>query len=169
MDHHPIHAQADQILRKHFGERRCDGFYKAVLSDQRQISVDSVADGGKHASLGNYEIARYASGLREADPLFDPTRRARFAIVIDNAFSPDAAKLGRVAARKDQSVFDGDGFLIVIAVEGPSLKLAARELAFVHQPVKWMLMVITFFADGAQLFFERLRREHGHIVISIPS
>ena len=70
------------------------------------------------------------------------------AIVIDDAFAPGAAEIGIFGARQDGGVFDRDAALIVVAIEGPGLKLAARELAFVHQKMKWVLVVIALFADG---------------------
>ena len=100
-----------------------------MLGDQRQIRIHRVADGGKHAAFGNHQIARDAGGFGQLDPLFDAAGRARLAIVIDDAFAPGAAELRRIAASQDQSVFDGDGLLIVVAVEGPSLELAARQLS----------------------------------------
>ncbi len=120
---------------------------KAMLGDQRQVRIHRVADRRKHAALGNYQVARNASGFRELDPLFDAAGRAGLAIMIDDALAPSAPELGRFAASEDQSVFDGDGFLIVVAIEGPGLELAARQLSLVHQLMKRMLVVIALFAD----------------------
>jgi len=40
--------------------------------------------------------------------------------------------------------------LVVVAIERPSLQLAARQLAFMHQQMKWVLVVIALFADSVE-------------------
>jgi hypothetical protein len=92
-----------------------------------------------------------------------------------------AAKIGIFAARENRRVLDRNARLIGVAIERPSLELAAREFAFVHEQMKRMLVVIAFFADGAKLRDEfgfgderggfRLTRRLrlAHRLISIPS
>src|SRR5579859_7587543 len=72
------------------------------------------------------------------------------AVVVEDAFAPGDAKGGVLAARENRRVFDGDVRLVVVAIEGPGLQLPARELAFVHQQVERMLVVIALFADGVE-------------------
>jgi hypothetical protein len=68
--------------------------------------------------------------------------------VIDDAFAPSTPEARIFGSREDGCVFDRDSALVVVAIQGPGLKLAAGELALVHQKMKWMLVVITRFADA---------------------
>ncbi len=56
----------------------------------------------------------------------------------------------RMAASQNGRVFDGDAALIIVTIQSPRLKLSARELAFMHEQVKWMLVVITLFTNGVK-------------------
>ena len=99
--------------------------------------------------------------------------------MVEDALAPGEAEGGIFAAREDRGVFDGNAALVVVAIQGPGLKLAARELAFVHQHVKWVLVVIALFADGVksgdEVGFREQRQERvdrlglAHIASSIPS
>jgi len=51
-------------------------------------------------------------------------------------FAPGETKRGVFAAREDGRVLNGDAALIVITIQRPGLKLAARELAFMHEQVE---------------------------------
>ncbi len=99
--------------------------------------------------------------------------------MIEDALTPSKTKLGVFAAREDSRIFDGDAALIVITVEGPRLKLTAREFAFMHEQVKGMLVMVALFSDGMkagdelgfgeQQFFEVVVHGWGHRLNSIPS
>jgi hypothetical protein len=96
-------------------------------------------------------------------------------IVIDDAFAPCGAESGIFATRENGGVFHGYAALIKVAVEGPSLQLAARQLAFVHQGVEGMPVMITLFAYSVESGDELWFREHvpfrgdGHSRNSMPS
>src|SRR6202040_3169736 len=83
-------------------------------------------------------------------PLFNAAGSCAIAIVIEDALAPRDAEGGIFAAGQDCGVFDGDAALVEVAVEGPGLELAARELAFVHQQVEGVLVVVALFADGLE-------------------
>ena len=70
--------------------------------------------------------------------------------MIEDAFPPGETKAGFFAAREDGRVFDGDAALVVITIERPRLKLAARKLAFMHKQMKRMLVVVTLFTNGVK-------------------
>ena len=99
--------------------------------------------------------------------------------MIDDALAPSAAEGGIFAAHEDGRIFDGDTALIVITVESPRLKLAAREPAVVHEQVKWVLVMVALFSNGMkssdklgfgeQRLFDVVVREWGHRSNSIPS
>ncbi len=74
-----------------------------------------------------------AGGFHETQPLFDAAGLGVIAIVIEDAFAPGDAEPGVFAARENCGVFDGYSALIVVTIECPSLKLAAREPALVHE------------------------------------
>ena len=95
-------------------------------------------------------FAREAGGFDEAEPLFDAAGFGAVAVVIDDAFAPGEAEGGIFGAREDGGVFDGDAALVVVAIEGPGLELAAGEFAFVHQEMERMLVVVALFADGVE-------------------
>ena len=145
-----IDAQRDQFFRKQFGERRGDGFGVRFRGDEIDVGLDGVARGGEDAVAIESLFAREASGFDEPQPLFDAAGFRAVAIVIDDAFAPGQAEGGIFAAREDGGVFDGDAALVVVAIQSPGLELAARELAFVHQQVEWMFVVIALFADGVK-------------------
>ena len=88
-----------------------------------------------------------------------PPSLVGIAIVIDDALAPGAAECGISPARKNDRVFDRDDALVVVTVQRPSLQLSAAESAFVHQQVEGMLVVIAFFAHGAQLGAQFIERE----------
>ncbi len=70
--------------------------------------------------------------------------------MINDALAPGAAEIGVFATGENGGVFDGDAALIVVAIEGPGLQLAASELAFVHAQMEGMAMVVALFADLAK-------------------
>ena len=80
------------------------------------------------------------------------------AIVIDDPFAPSAAEGGVIVARKDDGVLDRNDALVVVAIERPGLQLRAGELAFVHQQMERMAMVVSLRADRAQVGFQFNRR-----------
>src|SRR5580658_2182612 len=97
--------------------------------------------------------------------------------MIQDALSPCEAKTWIFTARENRGVLNGDAALIVIAIQSPSLKLAARELSFMHQRMKWMFMMVALFPNGMKTGDERGFRKQGridglslpHIASSIPS
>src|SRR5260370_4199688 len=95
--------------------------------------------------------------------------------MINDALAPGTAKDRILAPGKDDCVFDRDDALVVVAVEGPGLKLAASQLAFVHQLVERVAVVVPFRPDRPQAGFQFGRRhellipDRRHRVISIPS
>ena len=99
--------------------------------------------------------------------------------MIEDAFAPDEAKPGIFTARQNCRVLDRNTALIVVAIQRPRLKLAARKLAFMQEQVKRMLVVIALFANGMeagdefrfreQRLFARSLDGRSHRLNSIPS
>jgi len=50
---------------------------------------------------------------------------------------------------------------VVVAIERPGLKLAARKLAFMHEEMKGVLVVVALFTNGVKAGDERGFREQG--------
>ena len=103
----------------------------------------------REAIVGCLEV-RAEKGL----PLTIETQQIE--VAIHNALAPGTAKFRIVTAGKNNRVFNWDHTLIVVAVERPSLELAAAQLPFMHEQVKRMPVVIALLPDltqrGAQLF-----------------
>ena len=99
--------------------------------------------------------------------------------MVENALAPRQAKGGIFAARENGGVLNRNAALIVIAIQSPGLKLAAREFALVHQRMKRMFVVIALFANGVksgdEVGFRKQRQVRvdglglAHIASSIPS
>jgi len=118
-----------------------------ACGDEIDVGLNGETRGGKNAVAAKSVIAREASGFDEAQPLLDAAGLGAVAIVIQDAFAPGETKREIFAAREDGRVFDGDAALIVVTIEGPGLQLSASELAFVHEQMKWVLVVVALFAD----------------------
>ncbi len=114
------------------------------------VGIDGKARGGKDSLEANGLFAREASGFDKLEPLFDAAGFSAIAVVIDDALAPGETERRIFAAGEDSGVFDGNVFLIVVAIQRPGLELAASELAFVHQQVEGVLMVIALGADGVK-------------------
>src|SRR5579859_5494208 len=106
--------------------------------DEINVCLHSKAGRGKDAVAAQGVIARKSRGFEKPQPFFNAARFRAVTVVIENALSPRLAKRWIFAARENGCVFDGNAALIKIAIECPSLKLAARELALMHQQVKRM-------------------------------
>ena len=90
--------------------------------------------------------------------------------MIDDALAPDAAQLRIDHSRHDRGVLHGYHALIVVAVECPSLYLAAVELTRMQKLVERMQVMVALGADRTQALFKLARaQQRGHSVISIPS
>jgi len=112
------------------------------------VGLHGVTRCRQDSGVTKREIAREAGGFDQAQPLFDAAGIGSIAVVIEDALAPGEAE-GRVfASREDGCIFDGDTALIVVAIKRPGLQLAAGELAFMHQQMKWMLVVVALLANG---------------------
>ena len=176
---HAVHPKSDEFVREEFGERRSDSFEVRTSGNEIDIGLNGEARRGENSITPESLFACEARGFHEAQPLLDAAGPGAVAVVIEDAFAPGDSECGVFAAREDGGVFDGDTALIVIAIERPGLKLAASELAFVHQQMKWVPVVVAFFTDGVkagdefgfgeQRLFDDVIRGRGHRVNSIPS
>src|SRR6266849_1184687 len=174
-----IHAQDDQFFREEFGKGRSDGFEVRSSGYEINVCLDGETRGRKNAIAAEGVFARKAGGFHETQPLLDAAGLGAITIVIEDALAPGETKRWVVATRENCGVFNGYSALIGVAIEGPGLKLATRELAFVHEQVKRVLVMVALFADGMKDGDERELREerlfdgvvHGwvHRLNSIPS
>ena len=78
----------------------------------------------------------------------DKANKDGVAIVVDDALAPGAAEDRVGTAGEDDRIFDRDDALIVVAVQRPGLELSAGELAFVHQQMKRMVVMVALLARG---------------------
>src|SRR5215510_9760023 len=144
--------------------------------DEVHVGVHGEARCRENSFTSHRVDAREAGGFDELEPLFDTPRAGvgAVAIVVDKAFAPGGAEGVVVAACEERGVFARDVRLVVVAVEGPSLELAAAERALVHQLMKGMLVVVALFADGVEdsdevLFRKEMLFRLCHRVNSMPS
>src|SRR4029077_19784971 len=137
------------------------------------VGLHGVARGRQDTIAADRFIGRETCRFNQAKPLLDASRPRAVTIVIDDAFAPSAPEIRIFGSREDRSVFDRDSALVVVTIESPGLKLGACELALVHKKMKWMLVVVTLFADGLKAGDEFRFREqsvtHNKIRIGIPS
>src|SRR5260370_28689347 len=149
-----------------------------ACGDEIHVGLHGKACRRQNALFTKRLAAREASRFNEPKPLFDATGLRAVAVVIEDTFAPGQTERGIFAARQDGGVFDRDAALVVVAVQGPRLKLPARELALVHHQMKRMLVMVAFFADGMEAgdkFGFRKQRavrfggSSGHSSNSIPS
>src|SRR6266850_670400 len=119
------------------------------------VGLHGVTRGGKNAVTPKRLFAGQAGGFDEPQPFLDSPGFCAVAVVIEDAFAPSEAEGGIFAARENRCVFDGNAALIVIAIERPRLELATRELAFVHQCVERVLVVVALLSDSVKAGDER--------------
>src|SRR6185369_4970550 len=127
-----IDAQSDQFFREHFGEGRSYSFEVRARGDEVDVSLNGETRGGEDAVALQGLLAREARGFDESQPFLNAAGFCAIAVVVEDAFAPSEPEGGIFAAGEDSGVFDGDAALVVIAIESPSLQLAAGEFAFVH-------------------------------------
>src|SRR2546429_9363331 len=174
-----VHAKGNQLLREKLGEGRSDGFEMRSSRDKFDVGLNGVTCCRQDAGATKSEVPRKPGSFDETQPFFDAAGLGAVAVMIKDTLPPGEAEHGVFATSEDGRVFDGDTTLIVITIESPGLKLAAREPAFVHQQVKWMFVVIALFSDGIkasdelgfreQRLFDDVIYEWGHRLNSIPS
>ena len=139
------------------------------------VGVNGKARRGKDSVAAHGLNTGKASGFHEPKPLFNAARSATVAIMIDQPFAPDEAKALVVRSSEKNCVFPRNMALIVVAVQGPSLQLAAAQRTFMHQFVEWMLVVVPLFADRVKTGDEVCFRQGwllilmSHRVTSMPS
>ena len=120
---------------------------------------------GRDASSGADLVGVEPSGFREFQPALDAAFAGGVAVVVNHALAPGAAKDRIGAARENNRILDRDRALVVVAIQGPGLQLAAAEAAFVHHQMKRMLVVIAFLAYGTQLRAQLVEREQGCVFL----
>src|SRR5580658_580846 len=158
-----FHPQRDQVARKKFGQRRSDALDKWPHAHEVEIFIADKARGRQNLSRAHHPFSLKSRSFRQLDPAQDSTLAPLVAVVIHNAFAPDAAERRIGRARKNDRVLDRNDRLIVIPIQRPGLQLSAAKLAFVHEQMKRMLMVITLLADLAQRRAQFLKRKLGRV------
>jgi len=126
------------------------------------VSVDSPVVKRLRGALEREELPVKIEGLSAWTDaaLLNAAGIVSVAVVIDHTLAPCQTERRVLAARQDGRIFHRYMALVVVAVECPGLQLPARQLAFMHQGVKRMLMVIAFFADGVKSGDEFTFRQH---------
>src|SRR6266700_2982725 len=144
---HAVHAQSDQLMREKFSERGSHCFEMRACRDEIHIGLHGKARSRKNAVAAPSDVARKPGGFDELQPLFDAAGFCAVAIVIEDALAPGEAERRVFAAGEDRSIFNRDPALVEVTIQRPRLKLAARQLALMHQQMKRMLVVIACFAN----------------------
>src|SRR3979490_353182 len=145
-----IDAQGNELAREEFSEGRGNRFRKRARGNKVDVRLHGIARGGQDAMAADGFLGRKTRGFNQAKPLLDAPGARAVTIVIDDAFAPSAAEVRIFRSREEGRVFNRDSALVIIAIEGPGLKLAARQLALMHQKMKWVPVVVTLFADGVK-------------------
>src|SRR5215813_7512759 len=109
--------------------------------DEVHISLHSETRSKKDAVAAKNVIARKSHSLDKGQPFFNAAGFCAVSIMVENAFAPGETELRIFAARENRSVLYRNTALIKIPIERPSLELAAREPALMHEQVKRMLVV----------------------------
>src|SRR6267143_3586465 len=145
-----IDAQGNELARKKFSEGRGNRFRKRARGNKVDVRLHGIARGGQDANTADGFLRRKTRRFDQAKPLLDAAGTRAVTIVIDDAFAPSAPEIRIFRSREEGRIFNRDSALVIIAIEGPGLKLAARQLALMHQKMKWMLVVVTLFANGVK-------------------
>src|SRR5262245_16681320 len=141
--------------------------------NEMDVSVYGKTSRGKNAFAADGMDACQAGCFDKFEPFFNAAGSAAVAIMIHQTFAPGDAKALIVRASKECGVLSWNMALVVVAIERPSLHLAAAQRSFVHEFVKRVLMVIALFADrvksGDEVGFGEQMPFRSHRVSSIPS
>src|SRR5258706_5608949 len=154
-----FHAQGNQLGRKQFCQGGGDRFQQSPAANNIQVFIDCETSCGKNAVAGADLCRIKTSRLRQFYPALDAALAGGVSVVVDHAFAPRSAEDRVRAAREDDRIFDGDDALIVVAVQRPGLQLSAAEFAFVHQPMKRMLVMVAFLACSLKLRAQLVERK----------
>src|ERR1700722_9649848 len=87
-----LHAQRDQIARKQFGQRRGDALEKWPRAHQVEILISDEARSGQNLTRAHHSIPTDPGRFRQLDPAQDAAVALLVAVVIHNAFPPNAAE-----------------------------------------------------------------------------
>src|SRR5271157_4551891 len=108
------------------------------------ISLNGKSRCWKNARAAPRLLRLQSGSFYQLQPFLDSTRLTAIAIVIQNALAPGQTKREILAACQYRGVLDGNMFLVVIPIQGPSLQLPASEFSFMHLQVKRVLMMVAF-------------------------
>src|ERR1700687_1799410 len=116
-----LHQQSDQVERKKFGQRRRDALEKWPRPHQVEILIADKARSGQNLSPAHHALAIEPGRFRQLDPAQDSTLALLVAVVIHNAFPPDASERRIGRPRKNNRVLHRNNRLVVIAIHRPGL------------------------------------------------
>src|SRR6266404_4581456 len=91
------------------------------------VGLDGETGRGKNGLAAERVFTGQTGSFDKTQPFFNASGPVAVPIMIEDAFSPGEAKVRIFAARQNCRVLDRDAALIVIAIQSPRLKLAARE------------------------------------------
>ena len=156
--------------REQLGQGRGDGVEQGMLGNKTDVGLDGEFCRGKRAVGGFHVVTVQPDPFGELEPAFDAAVAWLSAIVILDPATPFPTQVGIHHLRDQGGVLPGDGALVTIPVEHPSLDLALGRLAAVQEFMERMLVVIALVADGVEPRFQFLGAEDiAHRVISMPS
>src|SRR5258706_13000989 len=155
-----FHAQGNQLGRKQFCQGGGDRFQQSPVANKIQVFIDCETSCGKNAVAGADLCRIKTSRFRQFYPALDAALAGGVAVMIDHTLAPGAAENMVRTARENDGVFGRDDALIGVAVQRPGLQLPASELAFMHQEMKWMLLMVSVLSDGLELRAQLVGRNH---------
>src|SRR6266849_1570487 len=116
-----FHAQRDQVAREKFGQRGSDAFQKRPRPHQVEILISNKARGGQNLVRARNPLAIESGSFRQLDPALDSASAMLVAVMIHNAFAPDAPERWIGRPRKNDRVLHRNNRLVVITVQRPGL------------------------------------------------
>src|SRR6516164_3554449 len=155
--------------RKHFRERRTDGFLPRTRAGEVHVGIDRETHPGYDMPQRRDLGARKPYGLPKLDPGLDPAFIAAATVMVEDTLDPLAADFAIRAVREHRRVLDWNANLIVVTVRHPAADLGRGGEPVRHALVERMMYVVAI-AKGSQAGLERLAVEDSaHKASSMPS
>src|SRR6267143_1701416 len=114
-----LHPQSDQVARKQLSQRRSDALEKRPRPHQVEILIADKAGRRQNLARTHHPLAIEPSRFRQLDPAQDSTLAMLVAVVIHDAFPPNAPKRRIGRPRKNDRVLHRNNRLVVITIQRP--------------------------------------------------
>src|SRR5216683_1497320 len=109
------------VAQEKFGQRGSDAFQKRPRPHQVEILISNKARGGQNLVRTHNPLLIEPGRFRQLDPALDSASAMLVAVMIHNAFAPDAPERWIGRPRKNDRVLHRNNRLVVITVQRPGL------------------------------------------------